>query len=192
MAVHRNPFVKVDSRGTRFVLIDRDGVINEQRPDYVKSLAEFVVTDEALRALVMLRRAGIRVVVLTNQSPVARGIIDEQQLKEIHKALFQRVEEAGGRIDRIYFCPHKPEDNCLCRKPKPGLFIKSKEDLGIDLKQTFYVGDEETDILAARAAGCKAAFVGKATGLAATPDILAENLYDAVVKILGMERQIRG
>jgi len=189
VAVHRNPFVKVNITGGPFILIDRDGVINEQRSGYVKSLAEFVVTDEALRALVMLRRAGFRVVVLTNQSPVARGIIDEEQLKEIHKALFQRVEEAGARIDRIYFCPHKPEDDCVCRKPKPGLFIKSKQDLGINLEETFYVGDEETDILAVRAAGCKAAFVGKATGLAATPDILAENLYEAVVKILGMERQ---
>jgi D-sedoheptulose 7-phosphate isomerase len=189
VSVHRNPFVKVDITGGRFVLIDRDGVISEQRRDYVKSVAELVVRDEALSALVVLRKAGFRVVVLTNQSPVARGIFNEGKLKEIHDALFERVEEAGGRIDRIYFCPHKPEDNCLCRKPKPGLFIKCKEDLDINLEETFYVGDEETDILAARAAGCKAVFVGKATGLAATPDILAENLHDAVVKILGMERQ---
>lgn len=187
--MHHNPFVKVDIRGGRFVLIDRDGIINEHRPDYVKSVAELVVPDEALSALRMLRKAGFRVVVLTNQSPVARGIFNEEKLKEIHDALFERVEEAGARIDRIYFCPHKPEDNCICRKPKTGLFIRSKQDLGINLEETFYVGDEETDILAARAAGCKAAFVGKATGLAATPDILAENLYEAVVKLLGMERQ---
>ena len=189
MGVHRNPFVKVDIIGGPFVLIDRDGVINEQRSGYVKSVRELVVPDEALRALGVLRKEGFRVVVLTNQSPVARGIFNEENLKDIHDALFKRVEEAGGRIDRIYFCPHKPEDNCFCRKPKPGLFVKSKKDLGINLEETFYVGDEETDILAARAAGCKAAFVGKATGLAATPDIFAENLYEAVVKILGMEKQ---
>jgi len=171
------------------VLIDRDGVINKQRSDYVKSVAELLVIDEALRALKILRRAGFTVVVLTNQSPVARGIITEEKLKEIHEALFERVEEAHGRIDRIYFCPHKPEDDCPCRKPKPGPFIKCKEDLGINLEETFYVGNEETDIMAARAAGSKAAFIGKEVSLATRPDIVAENLYEAVVKILGIEKQ---
>lgn len=188
MGLHRNPFVEEDVRRGRFVLIDRDGVINQQRPDYVKSIAELVVIDEALKALKVLRREGFRAVVLTNQSPLAKAIISEEKLKEIHDALFERVERAHGRIDRIYFCPHKPEDNCPCRKPKPGLFIKAKDDLGIKLEETFYVGNDETDIMAARAAGCKAAFVGKQVSFSARPDIAAENFYEAVVKILTLQR----
>jgi D-glycero-D-manno-heptose 1,7-bisphosphate phosphatase len=184
MGVHYNPFVGLPIKGENFILIDRDGVMNEERIDYVKSVGELVVFEDSLLALRLLREARYRVVVLTNQSPVGRGIIDEGKLREIHEALFKIVEDTGGRIDRFYFCPHKPTDNCPCRKPKPGLFFKSKHDLGIMLEKTYYVGDKDTDILAAQAAGCKSAFVGSDAAMGRKADIIANNLFEAVVKIL--------
>ncbi len=132
---------------------------------------------------------GFRVVVLTNQSVVGKGIIDERRLKEIHMVLFKQVEEAGGRIDRIYFCPHRPEDDCFCRKPKTGLFNKAASDLGINLIATYYIGDKESDIIAARSAGCMAAFGGEENTVpAVTPDIVARGLSEAVEKILITEQ----
>jgi len=183
---HDNPFVfKEDNLGNKFVLLDRDGVINEERKDYVKSLDELVIYDEALDGLKILREEGYRVIVLTNQSPIGRGIISEETLKEIHRAIFKAVEEAGERIERFYFCPHRPEDRCPCRKPRIGMFLAAKEDFGIDLEKTFYVGDKETDVFAARRAGCKSILVGKEPFTCKIqPNFKAKNLYEAVKIIL--------
>jgi len=119
--------------------LDRDGVINKERKDYVKCLQELVIYDEALDGLRFLREEGHRVIVLTN-SPIGRGIITEETLKEIHKTIFKAVEDAMGRIERFYFCPYRAENNCSCRKAKISMFLAAKEDFNIDLEKTFYGG----------------------------------------------------
>jgi histidinol-phosphate phosphatase family protein len=142
------------------VLLDRDGVINRRRPDFVRSWAEFEFLPGALEALRRLRAAGSRVVVLTNQSAVGRGLLGHDQLDLIHARMRAAVEDAGGRIDAVLACVHAPRDGCGCRKPAPGLFHRAARELRVDLGRSVMVGDARTDIEAARAAGCDAVWVG--------------------------------
>ena len=178
---HDSSFSSRKELNRRYILLDRDGVINEERKDYVKSPRELVIFEEALLGLRLLRENGFKAIVLTNQSVIGRGIIEEQDLRLIHQTLFEKVEKTGGSIERIYFCPHKPDDNCSCRKPKAGMFFRVSKDFNIDLKNTFYIGDKEIDVMAAKEAGCKAILIGKRNYQGSVkPDFMASNLYEAV------------
>lgn len=136
------------------VLLDRDGVINRQRPDYVKSWSEFELLPGALDALHCLAVRNVPVLVITNQSCVGRGIVAPSTLDEIHERLRTLVLHAGGRLDAFYVCPHTPETHCNCRKPMPGLLLRAARDFQLNLARCVFVGDALTDYLAARAAGC--------------------------------------
>src|SRR5690606_4302045 len=105
----------------RVIILDRDGVINEDSDEYIKSPQEWIPIPGSLEAIARLHRAGWRVVVATNQSGVARGLFDIDTLMRIHEKMHRAVEEAGGRIEAVFFCPHGPDDACQCRKPRPGL-----------------------------------------------------------------------
>lgn len=147
------------------VFLDRDGVINENRPDYVKSWSEFEFLPGSLKALAALHRAGYRIVVVTNQSGVGRGLISRETLHDIHARLLATVRQYGGDIEHVLYCPHRPEDDCHCRKPQPGMLLAAANALKIDLRQSFMVGDAFTDIQAGQAAGCRCFLVLTGRGL---------------------------
>lgn len=136
------------------IFLDRDGVINENRDDYVKSWAEFRFLPGALAAICNLAKLRRPIVVITNQSAIGRGYVSHDVVDEIHQRMISAVINAGGQIDAVLYCPHQPDEHCSCRKPKPGMLRKAAAQLQIDLAQSFFVGDAESDVLAAQRAGC--------------------------------------
>ena len=139
----------------KLVILDRDGTINEDRDDYVKSPEEWRPLPGALEAIARLNHAGWHVVLATNQSGLGRGLFEMSTLNQMHMKLTQQLAQHGGRIDAIFFCPHAPEDNCRCRKPLPGLFEQIGSRYGVDLSQVPAVGDTLRDLQAASSVGCK-------------------------------------
>lgn len=137
----------------RGLFLDRDGVIIENRADYVRSWADVAFIPEALEAMQRLAALPYKIVVVTNQSAVGRGIITLADAEDINQRLSKIVVGSGGRIDGLYMCPHAPQDNCQCRKPLPGLLLKAAQDLDINLAKSLMVGDALTDMLAGRQAG---------------------------------------
>lgn len=146
------------------IILDRDGVINEDSPNYIKSPEEWHPIPGSLEAIVRLKQAGHIVVVATNQSGVARGYYDLATLETIHKKMQQTLEAMGASLDAIFFCPHGPDDNCNCRKPKPGLFLQIVERFNTDFKNAIAVGDSYRDIQAAQAVNCRAVLVQTGNG----------------------------
>ena len=138
---------------TPVVFLDRDGVINENRQDHVKSWTEFRFLPGAIEAIVRLTRAGLRVFVVTNQAAISRGLLERSTLERLHLQMVSSIEARGGRIDAVIYCPHRSEEACDCRKPRPGLLLQTVEQFGIDPRQAVMVGDALTDIDAGRAAG---------------------------------------
>ena len=136
------------------IFLDRDGVINQERKDYVKNLTEFKIFDGVAEAIVLLRKKNFLIVIITNQSAINRKLLDVKTLENIHKYFQEYLKSNNTFIDAIYYCPHLPEENCFCRKPKPGLILKAAEDLKIDLKKSWMIGDSQKDIEAANSAGC--------------------------------------
>lgn len=138
----------------KWIILDRDGVINLDSDDFIKSPHEFVPIPGSLEAIARLNRAGYRVAVATNQSGVARGLYDLATLEAIHAKLTGLLAEAGGELAGIFYCPHGPEDGCDCRKPKPGLMYQIARQFEIDLAGVPVVGDSLRDLVAGRAVGC--------------------------------------
>ncbi len=149
------------------VFLDRDGVISRNRDDYVKSWDEFEFLPGALEALRRLTEGACRIVVVTNQSAVSKGIISRRTAEEIDLAMVQRVKQVGGRIDAVLFCPHRPDEGCDCRKPHPGLLLRAARWLSLDLANSFMVGDHVTDLQAGLAIGCMPVLVltGRGSGV---------------------------
>jgi D-glycero-D-manno-heptose 1,7-bisphosphate phosphatase len=137
--------------------LDRDGVINRKAPEgqYVTRWDEFHVLPGAVEAITLLNRAGLSVIVATNQRCVAKGLLSEVDLKSLHQRLFDHFTEAGATIDAIYYCPHDLDPPCRCRKPAPGMLLDAAASYGIDLPASWMIGDSEMDVLAGKAAGCK-------------------------------------
>jgi D-glycero-D-manno-heptose 1,7-bisphosphate phosphatase len=147
------------------IFLDRDGVINENRADYVKSWDEFRFLPGARESIARLTRAGHRIVVCSNQAGIARGTIALEVLEEIHNRMIVGVAEMGGVIEKIYYCPHAKDANCLCRKPRPGLLLRARDELGIDLNDAIFIGDSMTDVCAGLAAGVHTILVLTGLGL---------------------------
>jgi len=145
----------------RAVFLDRDGVINEERKDYVKTIKEFQIFDDVPKAIKQLKELGFIVIVITNQSAVNRGIITIEKLNEIHVKLQEILKEHNTSVDKFYFCPHRPDENCKCRKPNPEMLINASQEYNIDMKNSFMIGDSLTDMQAARKAGCKGILLEK-------------------------------
>lgn len=168
-----------------YVLLDRDGVINYDSDDYIKSVEEWIPLPNSLEAIALLNQHGFKVAIITNQSGLSRGYYDETTLAEIHHKMHMLTEEKGGEIDCIYYCPHSPDDNCQCRKPKPGMLNDFAKDKNLSLSDTYLVGDKMADMQAALAAGAKPILVKSGKGeitLKNNPEInhpIFENLYDA-------------
>lgn len=175
---------------SRFVILDRDGVINHDSDDYIKSPEEWIPVERSLEAIARLCDHGFRIVVVTNQSGIARGYFDLNTLERIHDKMRRLVTGHGGNIDAIYFCPHGPEDQCGCRKPATGLLEQFARDFGIALENLPLVGDSLRDLQAAQAVGAKPLLVRTGKGertLQQHPDLnvsVFRNLYDASEYIL--------
>lgn len=178
----------------RVVFLDRDGVINRDSPDYIKGWSEFAFIPGSLEAMRELTVAGFRVILITNQSAVHRGMIALEELQDIHSRMTAAVREAGGEITDIFFCPHRPEEGCDCRKPKPGLIFRAKKKYRIDLSRAVMVGDSVKDIRCAENAGCgRKVLVLTGNGVESReslarenrhPDFVAEDLREAAEWIL--------
>lgn len=145
----------------KVVFLDRDGVINRDSLSYIKNLAEFIFIPGSLSAICKLSRYGYSVYVITNQSGIARNLIDLHELDKIHHYLIKSVHKAGGHLGGVYFCPHHPDHGCNCRKPQPGLIYKAAMDNCIDISSSIMIGDKYTDIECAKRAGCKGAYLVK-------------------------------
>jgi len=141
------------------IFVDRDGVINRNRQDYVKSWAEFEFLPGAIEALRRLSQTGWPIIVVSNQSAVGRGVVEPQVVEDIHARMAAAIRRAGGRVDDVLYCPHAPEEHCNCRKPQPGLFHQAAERHNIDLSRSYMIGDAACDVEAACAAGCKPVLV---------------------------------
>ena len=138
----------------KLVILDRDGTLNHDSDEYIKSPEEWQALPGALEAVGRLNHAGYHVVLATNQSGLGRGLLDVASLNAIHKRMLKQLAAVGGRIDAIFYCPHAPDEGCNCRKPAPGLLHQIEERYGIALKGVPYVGDRLRDMQAAQAAGC--------------------------------------
>jgi D-glycero-D-manno-heptose 1,7-bisphosphate phosphatase len=134
------------------VFLDRDGVINRNRADYVKEWSEFHFLPGARRAIAQLTQAGCRIFVITNQACVGKGLLARSALDEMHQRMLREIEGAGGRIEAVLYCPHRSDEGCRCRKPAPGLLFRAQDEYGVDLRHSIVVGDSLTDMGAAAAA----------------------------------------
>jgi D-glycero-D-manno-heptose 1,7-bisphosphate phosphatase len=148
----------------KLIILDRDGTINEDRDDFVKTPDEWVPIPGALEAIARLNQAGWHTVVATNQSGLGRGTFDMATLNAMHVKMNQLLAKQGGRIDAVFFCPHTPEDGCSCRKPLPGLFEQIGERFGVPLRDVPVVGDSLRDLQAGAAVGCQPHFVRTGKG----------------------------
>jgi D-glycero-D-manno-heptose 1,7-bisphosphate phosphatase len=146
------------------LILDRDGVINQDSSEFVKSADEWLPLDGSIDAIAALSEGGFTIAVATNQSGLSRGLFDSTALTAIHRKMQDLVSAAGGRIDRVVVCPHGPDDDCDCRKPKPGLFYQLGEYYGIPLGGVPAVGDSLRDIQAAEAAGARPILVRTGNG----------------------------
>ncbi len=152
----------------KLIILDRDGTINADSDEFIKSPDEFVPLPGALEAIARLNHGGWHVVVASNQSGLGRGLFDVASLNAIHSKMHKMLAAVGGRIDAVFYCPHSPDDHCLCRKPLPGLFEQIGSRFGIALKDVPTAGDSLRDLQAGAAAGCEPHLLltGKSANLA--------------------------
>ena len=148
----------------KLLILDRDGVINQDSDDYIKSLEEWLPLPGAIQAIAQLSKAGWTVAVATNQSGLARGYYDEATLASMHDRLRQLVAEQGGELGLVVHCPHGPDDGCSCRKPMPGMLLQIAEHYRTSLKDVWFVGDTSGDLQAALAVGCQPVLVRTGKG----------------------------
>lgn len=177
----------------RYIILDRDGVINQDSDAFIKSPNEWQPINGSLEAIALLNQHDYRVVVITNQSGIARGLFARRTLQAIHRKMLDAVRDAGGQIDSIYCCPHGPDDQCQCRKPKPGLMKQFSEEHDVDLSGLPMIGDSMRDLQAAAAVGAQPILVRSGKGerivdQVATLNIpIYENLYEASTALINAE-----
>jgi D-glycero-D-manno-heptose 1,7-bisphosphate phosphatase len=177
----------------RFILLDRDGVINHDSEGFIKSPEEWRPIDGSLEAIALLNQQGYKVAVITNQSGLARGMFDEAMLANIHNKMRRMLAEKGGEIAAIYYCPHAPDSPCNCRKPKPGLLEQFALEKNVDLSAVHFIGDSLRDIQAAQAVDAMPILVKTGKGqktIDTNPTLnipVFEDLYAAVRSIISAQ-----
>jgi D-glycero-D-manno-heptose 1,7-bisphosphate phosphatase len=202
-SVKENDMVKASSReekaavasdSDRVVLLDRDGVINADRPGYILNWKQFTFLPGSKEALTILKEHGYRVHIVSNQSAVGRGLMTGEELDAITARMLRAIRRGGGEIEGVHYCPHRPDENCNCRKPKTGLLKEVARKFRIPLRKAWLIGDKLTDMEAGNAVGCRTILVKTAVepeaenvrpGQPDTPEVVAENLLDAVRYIVG-------
>ena len=169
------------------VFLDRDGTIARDVP-YCRRVEDFEILPRVPEAVRLLNQEGYKVVVITNQSGIARGYFSEATLSLIHRKMITNLEQAGARIDAVYVCPHHPDEGCGCRKPSPTLVIRAAADIGIALDQSYMIGDDPKDVGAGKAAGCRTVWLTTQPPQQDQPrpfsDHVAADLYEAVQWLL--------
>ena len=180
--------------GRPTIFLDRDGVINENRSDYVKSWEEVSFLPGAIEAIRRLSTSEYAIVMVTNQSAVGRGIVPFELAQAINRQVVEQITAAGGRIDAWYMCPHHPEQRCECRKPAPGLLLQAQRDLDLDLASSYMIGDAYSDLQAAQAAGVRATLVLTGRGAEQLDEVRSSNLRYAVAADVGeaIDQILRG
>lgn len=156
------------------VFLDRDGVINENRVDYVKSWEEFVFLPNVFEPLRQLAQNGLLTIVVTSQSAINRGLVLRERVEAIHRQMCEVVSRNGGRIDAVFTCPHRPDENCRCRKPEPGLLLEAAERFDLDLPRSYLIGDALCDIAAGLAVGCRSILVLTGQGWEQLPRLVEQ------------------
>ena len=164
------------------VFLDRDGTININEPEYTHKKEDFKLFPETIPALKKLSKTDYKIIIITNQSGIARGYYTESQMKKLHKWMVQDFKKKGIRIDGIYYCPHGPDDNCFCKKPKPGMLLKAGEDFGLNLSKSWIIGDGSRDIIAGREVNVKTIKIGGKIDKKhkIEPHYYAKNILEAV------------
>jgi D-glycero-D-manno-heptose 1,7-bisphosphate phosphatase len=177
------------------VFFDRDGTLNLEK-GYITDLSDIELYPDSGTVLRRLKQLGFWVVVITNQSAIGRGLMSESQFEQVNAAFREQLQQSGAGYDALYYCPHRPEDDCPCRKPKPGLIFQAAHDLGIDLSRSYMIGDKLSDIEAGNRAGCKTILLltgkGKQSQKAiedknSTPDTIQKNLTTTLAWIREQE-----
>jgi len=171
------------------ILLDRDGVINVNSSSYVKSVNELLFIEGSLKAISLLTKANFSIFVVSNQSAIARGLTTLENLEKIHDEIDKAVIRRNGKINGYYFCPHRPDDACECRKPKIGMLEQIENDHDIELEGSFFIGDALTDIELAKNYGLKAVLVRTGHGRQTEKNIrkgslVFENLLEAVQELI--------
>jgi len=175
----------------RLLIVDRDGVINEDSPEFIKTPAEWHPIPGSIEALATATQMGFSIFVVSNQSGIARGIVDIEQLHQIHARLLAEVQRCGGRIDAILFCPHGPDDDCHCRKPRPGLLEAIATRTGASLRDAIFVGDRQSDLDAARAVGARAVLVETGHGRATLAKLPAHDRLTVYPDLAAVVNRLR-
>ena len=166
------------------IILDRDGVINHESEEYIKSPDEWIPIEGSLEAIARLKKAGHIVVIATNQSGVGRGYYSIATLEKIHAKMQQWLADLGGHIDKIYFCPHAPRDGCNCRKPRPGMLFAIAKDFPDEYKNAIFIGDSLRDVQAAQAVNIEPMLVRTGYGDSAAGVALYDDLAAAVDHLL--------
>jgi D-glycero-D-manno-heptose 1,7-bisphosphate phosphatase len=182
----------------RAVFLDRDGVLIENRSDYVREWSHVQILPKALDALAGFRHDGFKIVVVTNQAAVGRGLMTFDAAQEINDRLIKTIKANSGWVDGIYMCPHKPEDQCTCRKPQPGLLLQAARELSLDLQSSWMIGDAWSDLLAGQAAGLRGTVMvrtgrGSAQLMETQPEdlksfLVSDDLFDAFQTIVQLQK----
>ena len=170
----------------RAVFLDRDGTMAED-VSYCRRPEDFRLLRNTAKAIKLLNECGFKVIVVTNQSGVGRGYFTEEALAQIHEKMKRELARQGARVDAIYYCPHHPDDNCDCRKPKPGMMRQAVKDYHIDLERSFVMGDMLSDIAMGKATGCRTILIGNRPpvgGGEAEPDDIAPDILEAAYSIV--------
>ena len=181
------------------IFLDRDGVLIENRHDYVREWSDVYVFPEAIRALTRPAIKNYKVVIVTNQSAVGRGLISLDTANEINNRLVNLIHSNGGQIDGVFICPHTPDDDCACRKPKPGLLLQASKELSLNLHRSWMIGDAWSDVQAGQAAGVQQSILLK-TGRGAeqllqprpaniTNHLIFDDLTQAINAILAHDKR---
>lgn len=180
------------------IFLDRDGVIIENKSDYVREWSQVKIFPAAIPTLSHPMLKHYKIVMITNQSAVGRGLISLETATEINRRLVQLIHQGGGQVDAVYLCPHQPDDHCSCRKPKPGLLLQAASELSLDLQRSWMIGDAWSDVQAGQAAGVRQSILLK-TGrgqdqlLLPRPDMITDHLIfddlsQAVAAIFASDR----
>jgi D-glycero-D-manno-heptose 1,7-bisphosphate phosphatase len=160
---------------SKAIFLDRDGVLNTKKDNYVKKISELEIFPFISEPIKKLQKEGFKIIVITNQSAINRGLMNGDDLDKIHEKIQSFLIKNGTKIDDFYHCPHTPSENCFCRKPNPGLLLRAIDDFSIDVNQSWFLGDSDSDMLVGKIAGCKTIRINNEVSLEHAVKLILKN-----------------